>query len=73
MDYFLTHEDRVALLERAMEDTDGVGYIDYFAKLIEHALADPNSLEELKTDRGTAPAGAQPIKVEAPTFLRIVK
>lgn len=51
MEYFLTYEDRMALLDRARDDTNGEGLYDYYGQLIELALMYPKTLEELKKER----------------------
>ena len=85
MEYFLTFEDRQALIKRAHEDTGGQGWADYYGMLVEAVLMYPTQLEEIKNQRnqskptqGGRPKFEDEDMFEEPTgqkpnFLRIVK
>lgn len=85
MEYFLTFEDRQALVKRAHEDTGGRGWEDYYGMLVEMTLMYPTQLDEIKNQRNqNKPTQKEKPKFEdeelfkepanqKPTFLRIVK
>ena len=72
---FLTFEDRMALLDRAMQETGGIGVVDYFGQLVEVALMYPDKLDQIKEERMTEAEIKKPLKEEnlKKSHLRIVK